>query len=382
MKLFLVTNNFPPVVDGVGDYSFELFNHLRKNGNDVFVVTSNRQEIVSHFSMTKDKVLPIVPKWGLSSYLKIIKLVKQEKAAWLCLQYVPNAFSKKGTPFHLIWLLLLCRVNGCKVIVCFHEVAVRTKGYGFKSTVLGCLQRLVAYGLCIFSNKRITSTFLYASYLKPFGAIVSPVPANLYKASDAEEPKESPDKKVFAITSFANRCDKFLLNAISSLQKETRFPFKMIVAGHCNESRKEQIMSLAAEHQLQDIIEITGAVSKETMAQLLADTDIYIQTEFVSNNGEGGISGKSGAIAAAMCARAAIVTTKGDMTDNPVFNERYNVLFVEYQNSESLYKALHELGSNDNLRNQLKANARETYLKQMSWQHTATIYQQAFNKAS
>jgi glycosyltransferase involved in cell wall biosynthesis len=377
----LVTNNFPPVIDGVGDYSFELFMQLVKNGNDVKVVTSNKQNIKDFFA-SNNNVLPIVSKWGLGSYLKIAKLIKEEKIAWLCLQYVPYAFSKKGIPFHLICLLILCRLNGCKVLVCFHEVAVRTKGYGVKSAFTGSLQRLIAFGLCSLSNKRITSTSLYASYLKPFHAIVLPVPANLYKESDAKKPEQSLGKQIFTITSFANRCDKYLLQSIGSLRKEIRFPFKLILAGYCNKQRGPQIQSMLSEYQLQDIVEMTGEVSKETLAGLLADTDIYIQTEFVSARGEGGISGKSGAVAAAMCAGAAIVTTKGDMTDTPLFKDRYNVLFVTYQDAANMSKALEELGNNDSLRNELKKNARQTYENSMSWQQTAIIYQQALNKAS
>jgi glycosyltransferase involved in cell wall biosynthesis len=381
LKLFLVTNNFPPVIDGVGDYSFELFKHLTKNGNDVKVITSNKQSISELFA-SRNNVLPIVSKWGFSAYLRIAKLIKEEKIEWLCLQYVPYAFSKKGIPFHLIWLLILCRLNGCKTLVCFHEVAVRTRGYGVKSSFTGSLQRLIAYGLCFFSNKRITSNLLYASYLKPFALTVTPVPANLYIETDARQAEKSLDKKIFTITSFANRCDKYLLQAISDLKMKTNFPFRVVLAGHCSPTKMGQIQLMGIDFGVKDFVEITGEVSKETMAQLLADTDIYVQTEFVSKRGEGGISGKSGAVAAAMCAGAAIITTKGDMTDAPIFADRQNVLFVAYQDAANMSEALEELGNNDSLRNQLKKNARQTYENNMSWQYTAIIYQQALNKAS
>jgi glycosyltransferase involved in cell wall biosynthesis len=366
-KILLVTNNFPPVIDGVGDYTFNLMNEL-KNHETVFVICHDLKCIkdLNKKNGTNNFVYPIIKKWNFFAFSKIISFLKHNSIKNIIIQYVPYSYSKLGLPIYMIFFPLLFRFNGIKCSFFFHEVSVRIIGYGFKNFILGVLQRTIAYLICLFSNIVFTNSIFGGKLLYPFKSVYIPIPSNIIL--DKTNNNLCLDLNNILIISFLNRCNFELLEVISMLSKTEYDGIKLYCIGHSSDLHKKNIQNKINSLLLNNNVSIILDSDSVVLADYISKATIYIQLENVYRTNDGGVCTKSGTIMAAMSAGVPIVSTKGDMTDLNFFRNNENILFVEGNNISAIHDSLLYLIENHEIAKNLGKNAYLAYINNASWE--------------
>ena len=102
MKILFITNNLPPIVDGVGDYTYNIAKQFVEHEHEVYIICRNNPQINTQVQgMT---ILPIIDKWDRNCYKPIISIIQKKVIDVVSLQYVPHGFHPKGLPFSIIKL--------------------------------------------------------------------------------------------------------------------------------------------------------------------------------------------------------------------------------------------------------------------------------------
>lgn len=361
-KTLIICNNFPPIIDGLADGSFILFNTLRNNAIDANVVCIKKDEIIEYVKENhlQNQVYPIVNKWNLTAIFTILKLARQQKITTLYLQYVPYAYSKLGVPFFLPILFLLARLNGIKTYIFFHEVAVRVWGYGIYYFIRGLLQHCNAYLLCLLSTKIFTNTGFGAKLIYPFSSSIVYIPSNFPDVSAISVEKKQ------TIVSFLSRYNQCLIQALQQVNTQTAVRLKLILVGKANNTIKQMVLQDIEHLQMREFVEIDTNEDALHIATTIKQANVYIQLEKVERKNEGGISTKSGLIMAAMQIGVPIITTQGDMTDISYFNNNHNICLIKY-NVNDLTQSIVRITTNSAFANNLANNATATYHNKSGW---------------
>ena len=330
-KILFITKNFPPIIDGVGDYTYHLSIEFSKQYK-VDIITHNpvakENELINELKMYNIDVhyLNFESK---SKQNDLISLVEQISPNWLNLQYVGYSFHPYGFPFWLVNPLKHFKKNGIKVLLTVHETYIRRNT--FKNTLISLLQQKSLTKIAKYSNVLITSIERYAQQLKknhsnvhviPIGSNIKPIKFSEDEISFWKEQHEFSNKK--NILCFGNRNHLFALSVLKELiQKDESFC--LIITGkqsHTIEHRKY----IEAEH-LQNHVVTTGILENNELAKYLTAADLLLLKEKLDLKGRGGVSGKSGVVAAAITFGLPIFANRGDMTDN-FFKHNKNIFFI------------------------------------------------------
>lgn len=274
-------------------------------------------------------------------------------------QYVPYAFSSIGLPYKLVLSLLFLKFKGVRVVIFFHEVAIRSFGLSVKYQLISIFQKWIAFSLNKISSLSITSNFLYASYFdKDSNIIVNPIPSNIIEAK-----QHATNQHGIMILSFVNRAFDELFEAITRVY-ENGSDIHLFLVGAATEDHVARVIRY--KETVAYPVSIYSAVSDEEMSRLLSSASIYVQLEKLNDAGEGGASTKSGALAAAFQHNKVILTTQGDMTDDRLINEQ-TVFFVDGNNPLSISRGIEYIIENPAEAISKANNARKVYYNEMDW---------------
>lgn len=346
-KIVLLSNHFPPTIDGVADYTFHLGEVLAKESEIYYL---NKQSLC-------------IEKWNIQGFKKAYQKIKAIKPQLISLQYVPFGFHHKGISFTLSFFWVFLRLKGYYLQVTFHEVAI---GFNYRSIrqSIGALgQRIIAWALCLFSQHVFTSVGLYYRMLKPFNKNTQQV----LIGSNLPILKKTIENNMMRLCSFNNRINKQLLEVVSELSKEND-QFKLIGIGKIAKHLKIELENIIKSLKIDTFVELQEPASAPDLAFQLACADIYIQLE-----GDGGVSLKSGALIAAMSHQLPIITTFGKMTDLNLINTASGVVSVNTSN-KNLYSTLQDLIDDSSLRHRLSLNAKDFYFQNCTWEKIAMHY--------
>ena len=375
---FIVANNLPPVIDGVGHYSYNLYQQLKLNNINVKILT-NRKSTGSIYLSNPDIIELGIDTWNWSGCWKLFKIVRNRKPKWLLIQYVPYSFSKNGFPLCITFYLILLRLSNTKILISFHEVSVRFFDDGLKSFFTAFLQRLLAYALCFISTRILTSNKYYASLLYPFKARIIPIPSNFEQLINTRIIKDDECNNRIVITSTANRCYETFFEIISLLTKENANEFVINITGRADKSDLSRIDNLTKKYNLNNTIICKVNLIEKEYCSILTCTDIFLHLEYVSAKGSGGVSAKSGVLSTAMAFGLPIVATCGDMTDKLIFKNKENLLFVPYDNPIKAANDIQILIKNISVRKELSKGARNTYITHVQWSKSIEYYLSVLN---
>lgn len=352
-KIVFISNKFPPAIDGVADYTFLLGKELEKE-NEVYYLNSASLEI---------------EKWNYIGLKKAYQQIKVIKPNLISLQYVPFSFHPKGLPFDLCFFWILLRLKGYFLQVTFHEVAIGFKYTSLRQSFGALAQRMIAWLICLFSHHVFTSVGLYYQMLKPFNKNTRQV----FIGSNLPVISNQHKKDKTTICSFNNRINKPLLEALSKLAA-LNYRFKLIGIGKMSDSLRKELENTIELFKLQPFVELQKPADAAHLALELAQSDIYVQLEWVNEKREGGISLKSGALMAAMANQLPIISTFGKMTDLNLLNENSGVICIDYANP--ILDKLRNLIDDSEYRQRLGSNSRNFYLKNCTWDIIANHYHQ------
>jgi glycosyltransferase involved in cell wall biosynthesis len=389
-KIMIITRDFPGIVGGVSDYSFFLSKYLADKEYDVYVLTSEDEKIINSLSGLNGKVyvkvLPIVKTWGVKAIPLIIKEVSKIKPDCICLQYEGYMYNRYGMPLHIAILTVLLRVSGFKIIITFHEVAIRFKIRRPKSLPVGVIQRLIAYILCIFSSRIIVSIEYFRKMLYPFRSKIVRIPIGSSVLPQNFTEKErlflrqkiSPEGGV--IISFYGsgapwRRADILLEAVKEcIVKNKMTALRVLLIGKQGEDKN--LLKIISDLKITQFTFTTGTLSNEEIGKYLSISDIYVM---VDTDDYGGVSTKSSSLASAYAFKLPIIANKGLLTDE-VFVHKRNIYLINNPGAHELAGALLEVIRNNELREELKKGAEYFYENFLKWSKIKERYTEIINE--
>jgi len=383
MSIALLTNRFPPEIDGVGDYTFFLAAELARQGQTVHAVCRKQPEIIVPENV---EVHPVTAHWGQDSDIVVLALLQEIRPDWLVLQYVPYGFHPLGLPFFLPKLLRRIRRTGIHTAVMFHEVHIRT--HGLKGWIIGNLQRHIARQLCRHADAVVTSNDFYKQMLAPFhhDIQVIPVGANILVEPLPDDARRQLRETYlpnvsFVVATLGNRDISELERAVGRLREEW---VGLLVCGAAPPPAPPPGGRGDAEHSSVYSTEAvksplppgggagggaarTGYLSPTDLGAHLQSADLFVLPDPVSPNGEGGTSLKSGSLTAAFAAGLPVIGVQGDMTGPPLRHGE-NIWLAENGDAEILREAILRLKTDSALREKLRTNGKMLYREHLRWE--------------
>jgi glycosyltransferase involved in cell wall biosynthesis len=377
MRILFITNNFPPVVDGVGDYTFMLAQYLIDHSCEVGIICStkilnrtaainNVKDIESSPLNTKPgkiNLFPVIENWNPTALLTIGKVVQIFKPDIVSLQYVPYSFNHYGIPFSLV--LLPVRIAPIKLSVTFHEAAIRYSFKTPKSIPIAFVQRIIANYLAFRSVASFTSISFYLGdfFIKKKPQLL-PIGNNLKLRPTSN--KRNFSKKEIMLCTFGTRDYELVLRSLGHIKKVGKIPFKYLILGNLSDEKRKKVEQLASELDLSERVTITGYLPGEVLLNYLEDSDIFIEITYPNYKMQGGTNLKSGSFAAAVAAGLPVLGFKGDMTDD-VLRHGENIWFCRDSSIENIAGAILHLISSPDVREKLHYGAIDLHQRYLSW---------------
>lgn len=370
MHILFITNNFPPIVDGVGDYTFHLAQEFVKNGHKVLVVCKANAQIPQKVSGIEVKA--IIKSWNKKAAIPIISLIEDYKISWVILQYVPHGFQRKGLPFALISVMKQIKSTGVKTMVFCHEISISyVERKNLKRFLIYKMMRYIIKRILINADVVTTSIDYYYRILRQLVPEIIchhpiPIAANIpYTSKTGEElhrlRKEIAPQNEIIISFFGKRSIKNSITAIRNLIKEG-MRIKVLFIGNA----------------LQDISELnssnyykTGILDLQQLDPYLLISDILVLPEAKLS----GCSFKSGSLSAALRDGVTVLSSTGFLTSEELI-DRQNIIFTDFESVSDIENKLRLLISNSSLRKKIGRQAQIT-VKSHSWENTYKAYMYA-----
>jgi glycosyltransferase involved in cell wall biosynthesis len=320
MKVSILTNNFPPCLDGVGDYSYHLANEFQRNGHQVSVLCRQDKTIQKAVENGQFSVLvsPSVPDWNWLAICPLRRFIRDQRPDWILVQYVPNGFQRWAMPIWLPVLLWLVKRKGVKVSITFHEVYVRMTYWPLKYRLVSVVQRIICTALTCTADKLITSIDLYARllhkhtakevHLIPIGSNILPVTVTFNELQVIRK-RIAPNGGAI-ISTFGLRNQDVLLQVFERLLKQDPNTSLLI----CSKLRLSDTC-LELYNALKGRITVTGFMKSADVYRYLRASDVFFIPDHVTYFGKGGTCNKSTSLASGLLAGLPIVGTKGNVNN-------------------------------------------------------------------
>lgn len=364
MKVLFITKNYPPLIDGVGEYTYNLAHTFVKHNHKVIIVCTNHSEI--NTITGKITVLPIINQWNGKAGTKIAKIIRDHAVDFVSLQYVPHGFHPKGLPFGLIALVHEIKKTNVKTMTFFHEVCIDYIGWNIKRTLFSYGIKYIAKKIIEKSDYVATSIEHYTKRIQKFKKEINistiHIASNIPKHSYTKEYLEQLKKTVapqgeFIIVFFGKRDINNQVKAIKEL---------------INEGYKIIALSLGNTYFLQQEYKIptykTGLLNINDISQYFQIADCLCLPE----NEKSGCSFKSGSLAAGLQHALPILTNKGYMTESTLVNH-YNIIFTNNQNINDIKRSIKQLIQNKDFRLSISKQA-ALLGETLTWEKTYTDY--------
>ena len=288
--ILFITNNFPPIVDGVGDYTYKLAQALGKQGVEVSILCSSKPDIIENIKVFEAEginVFPIVNGWDFKGMKVIQNVFKNEKYDLISLQYVPFSFQNKGLPIRLGGHLKTLFPDTNWHIM-FHELWVGMgKNAIIKSKIHGYLQKQLISSMIKQIKPSLINTHchLYKWQLNKIGFDVTILPlfSNIQKTNKIIKPKGRAKEfktmvfSVFGSIHFGAPVKLFIKELSIFLDKHNGeyINAKFIFIGNCGAHLNEWV-SVLKENNID--FEITGKLSEISITKHLNSTNFGITT--------------------------------------------------------------------------------------------------------
>lgn len=365
MKILFITNNFPPLVDGVGDYTYNIAKQFVEHNHEVYIICRNNPQInMNVLGMT---ILPIIDEWDCNCYKPIIKFIKEKTIDVVSLQYVPHGFHPKGLPFPLIKLTKEIKKCNTKLFTFFHEVSIEKEKGNIKRMILSMLMQHISKRVIENSDYVATSIEYYKNMILrlvpnkkkiPLIPIASNIPqTKLSKEELLALKKDLAPNNETIISFFGIRNIQTSINVISEL-RDKGYKLKILLIGKIHNLLK---------NLPNDTIK-TGILNTEEIDNFFKVSDIFI----LPQDNIYGCSFKSGSLVTGLRDALPVITTKGKMTPT-ILEDKKNILFTNFENQDEIKKAILFLLNNQNTVFNIGKEA-QNIVKNFSWEETYKKY--------
>jgi glycosyltransferase involved in cell wall biosynthesis len=350
VRVLIISGAYPPISDGVGDYTKILADELMKLGVDLRIMTSRYQGIQSSTT-----VLPIISAWNVCSLGRILKIIRDTKPSLVHIQY-PSFGYKRYLTINIVPVVIRVFFGSCRVIVTQHEFSI----YSIVGKLRSAIHLLFAHGITTTTARNLDQIVHFLPPLRRrvvYLPIASNIPVTL---------KESKRKRPFTISYFGIvRPRKGLETLIETLSGMEDFKFVFLIIGQLRKenSYHRKVLKLLKRTGLLEHTRITGHCDDMAVSGFLATSDICV-LPFSE-----GVSERRGTFLAALQHRVPVVTTEGEAVPSGLIDGS-NVKLVKPEDVEGLGAAIRALIDDDKLRKRIADGGYE-WSKRFSWNHTA-----------
>lgn len=366
MKILFITNNLPPIVDGVGDYTYNIAKQFVEHKHEVYIICKNNPQI--NTNVVGMKILPIVKKWDGNCYKPIIKLIKGKNIDVVSLQYVPHGFHPIGLPFPIIKLTKEIKKSHTPLFTFFHEVSVEKEKGNIKRILLSLLMQRISKKVIENSDYVATSIEYYRNMILRLvpdkkNIRLIPIASNIPKTKLSEE-KLLDFKKRLApngetiVSFFGIRNVQTSIDAIAEL-KENGYNLKILLIGKTSKNLPDNLPAETIK---------TGTLNIEEIDQYLKISDIFI----LPQDNVYGCSFKSGSFVTGLRDALPVITASGKMTST-ILEDKKNILFTNFEKQDEIKGAILFLLRNKDVALNIGKEA-QNIVKKISWKETYKQY--------
>ena len=375
MKLLLITNNFPPISCGVGDYTYNIGKEFITKGHDVTVICRDDKRISDYWNKTNEgfTVYTTGGNWTIKDWKRVLDLVSKLSVDNLIFQYVPGSYNKYAVPWSLLYFFNKLKKTEVKVITTFHETYVRYNWSHPKYLYVALGQRIIARHVAQKSDKLITSIDRYKDQLErwnsnitliPIGSNIIPVEVQVSDILELRKAIAPNGETVFC--TFGNRNHELLLELFKKIL-DIKPKSTLLIIGKVNTDLSPLTKSVRKH------VHATGFLEANEVFKYLKASDAFIMLDKVGQKGDGGTCNKSGSLAAGFAAKLPVFATKGDMT-NRLLIEESGTEFVPYANVNKASEIIVSIMSSEgNVLNKIK-QSEEFYLNFLSYNKIIAEY--------
>lgn len=357
MHILFITTAFPPLVDGVGDYTYNLAQEFVNNGHQAIVVCKKKLGIKTDYANIC--VCPIIERWNLFAIQSVIRVIKEYHIDVVSLQYVPHGYQMKGLPFSLIVLLYVIRKCNVKIFTFCHELFVRKEKGNLKRNILSFLMRNITKCIILQSDFVATSIKVYQQQINGlirYKKLVGLIPIN----SNVPEVSVDTDSLCSLRTKIAAK-DEYIVS-FWGFRKMNEI--LSVLLENCDNGLKIKLLSIG--NSLKNIptdrrIYKTGILPLHEIGSYLKISDVLILPE----DRLSGCSFKSGTLLAALKNGVVVLTNKGQMTDDSLV-DKFNIVFANFSDKKVFLKSLMWLINHPEERKKIGENAKQT-VSHISW---------------
>lgn len=333
MKLLLITNNFPPISCGVGDYTYHIAQELVSQGHVVSVICRSNQGISEYWSNVNEgfSVNAIGGNWAIEDWKIVLSYIDNKPIDDVIFQYVPSAYNKYATPWPLLFFFKQVKRLPVNLVTTFHETYVRYNWSHPKYVYVALSQRFIARYVAKNSNQLITSIDRYENQLQKWNSNISliPIGSNILPITVTKEEilklrsNIAPNGETIFCT-FGNRNHQLFFELFIRIL-EIKPNSVLLIIGKVNAD-----LNVLA-NSIRNKVYVTGFLEASEVFKYLKSSDAFIMLDNVGEKGNGGTCNKSGSLAAGFAAGLPIFATKGDMT-NTLLVEKSGIKFVPFNN--------------------------------------------------
>jgi glycosyltransferase involved in cell wall biosynthesis len=375
VKLLLITNNFPPISCGVGDYTYNIGKEFITKGHDVTVICRDDKRISDYWNKTNEgfTVYTTGGNWTIKDWKRVLDLVSKLSVDNLIFQYVPGSYNKYAVPWSLLYFFNKLKKTEVKVITTFHETYVRYNWSHPKYLYVALGQRIIARHVAQKSDKLITSIDRYKDQLErwnsnitliPIGSNIIPVEVQVSDMLQLRKAIAPNGETVFC--TFGNRNHELLLELFKKIL-DIKPKSTLLIIGKVNTDLSPLTKSVRKH------VHATGFLEANEVFKYLKASDAFIMLDKVGQKGDGGTCNKSGSLAAGFAAKLPVFATKGDMT-NRLLIEESGTEFVPYANVNKASEIIVSIMSSEgNVLNKIK-QSEEFYLNFLSYNKIIAEY--------
>lgn len=364
MRILFITNQMPPLVDGVGDYTCNLAREFARHGHEAAVVCREDARIRTDYGDVK--VFPVVRGWDSGAARPIVRLVRELGTEVVSLQYVPHGFHPKGLPYPLVRVMREVKNTDVRVQVFCHEVCVFPYG-GLKRRVLSLMTKKILRGLLKSCDSVATSIDYYGWVIRDLcprsgNVAVIPIASNVPESVlDAHERAELRERiaagKEVVVAFFGNRNVDTSMQALHNLVQRGS-SVKALFIGRTG--------VLTGSHAVPDYK--TGVLDLKEISPYFQVADILVLPE----TGRYGCSFKSGSLIAGMRYGLPVVSACGLLT-SPALKHGENIVFADFGDVPKLERVLEPLVGRPDMRRRIGENAR-ILTRDVTWGNTYVQY--------
>jgi glycosyltransferase involved in cell wall biosynthesis len=373
----IITGEYPPQMGGLGDYSQLLARGLSSAGIGVHIWAPTLIDGQTDQDEPGIILHRIAGCWSDRDFAKISAALDQfEGPRRISLQYAPNVFQHRGLNFGLARWLKSRKQAGDFVRAMFHEVTYIVKpGDRLPRRLLAFGQRRLAKRLLQSIDVVDLAIPHWETMLRPLDLRADrtydwrPVPSNVPVVDDAAGVaalRAEISSQAAGVTRWIGSFGTFagdvvrLLEAVVPrlLQAHPEAGFLLMGRGGENIAQAWQQAYPGLAHR----VIATGARPLIEISRYLQICDLLLQPY------PGGVCTKRGSMMAGLAHGAAIVTTRGDVTE-PIWAETGAALIVDEGDAAALINQAESLLQDDGLRGTLSSHALALYRDRFDVRH-------------